>query len=168
MSTEQKHTPGPWQVFSVGTTTLISQQIDSEGRFAHASVLFPTFHPCGLAAARAEQEANAARIVACVNFLEGIPTQAIVNDGSIDGMLAYALETERDLRAEVERLKLSLRSAVDYVVRKESHKGTMDAEQLAAAENEFRRTLGSVGTGRWAGDTIYFDLHAAQKLIDGK
>jgi len=79
-----------------------------------------------------------------------------------------AREEIHALRAEVERLKSALQSAVDYVVRKESHKGAMDAEQLAAAEKEFRRTLGSVGTGRWAGDTIYFDLHAAQKLIDGK
>jgi len=107
----QKHTPEPWQVFSIGTTTLISQQIDSEGRFAHASVLFPTFHQCGLAAAREEQEANAARIVACVNACEGIETDALTEEVQRVGGFAAVLsvlenvKTERDaLRAEVERL----------------------------------------------------------------
>ncbi len=80
---------------------------------------------------------------------------------------APALLAERDrLRADNERLRAALQQAVDYVVRVKAHQGIMTADELAAAEKEVRKSIGSLGAGRWVGDTIYFDLRAAQQLLE--
>lgn len=104
---ESKHTPGPWYVS--GQTILQ----DSERYSQIATLLRMTFkakpngeyHPCE------EMEANAARIVACVNACEGIddPAQFVQNMRSDNRDLLHRLgnaEVENEaLRAEIEALK---------------------------------------------------------------
>jgi hypothetical protein len=67
-----KHTPGPWHAVTIGTLAFISQALDDEFRFSHATVHFPNYHPDGLAAARVEQSANCSLIAAAPDMLEAL------------------------------------------------------------------------------------------------
>lgn len=87
-----------------------------------------------------------------------ISVQDVFEELSKDGQLARLLE-------EREALRKYLKQAVEYVTRKESHIGCMDAKTLEAAESVFRGTVASVSSGRWAGDMRYFEIMNARELL---
>lgn len=69
-------TPGPWHAVTIGTQSFVAQRADSEASFALAAVFFPTYHPDGLAAARAEQAGNTALIAAAPD-MAGLLTEIL-------------------------------------------------------------------------------------------
>lgn len=59
----------------------------------------------------------------------------------------------------------SLQEAIRYIERVNAFEGAMNADQLQSAERHVRENVGIVGCGRWAGDTVYFDLDNARALV---
>ncbi len=81
-----KHTPGPWKVFNVNE---IRQEKDGYRTLATTCT-----DAAGAAGVSAKSKANAARIVECVNALEGVE-----NPAALPTLL-------RKLKHEIEGLKL--------------------------------------------------------------
>lgn len=82
MTTEQKHTPGPWAVFKECNERSRSWIICDDNSI-YCNIDF--YINDGPILNREEHEANIQRIVACVNACEGIPTKNLKNrDPEID------------------------------------------------------------------------------------
>lgn len=91
---EPWHTPAPWHVdMVVGLGGLVVR--DAQCReIAHVRVL-----PVGIA--REEQEANARRIIDCVNACAGIPTKAL--KGGVVGDLLYSIRLQFGALSKLEQ-----------------------------------------------------------------
>ena len=107
MTKTQQHTPGPWKYERIGNGIKIMN--------AGGYVLTSTND--GLAYEKAHA-ANAARIVTCVNFLEGDLTTNEINAGAMKygqlNRLHSEAIAERDaLRGQVAALREALQSTID-------------------------------------------------------
>lgn len=98
-----EHTQEPWfyeqgHGFHTGSTVITSQAMNAKSPLAHISNVGGV----------EEAEADAKRIVQCVNALAGLPNDSLDGGWSALGMSQYAkgLETQRDELVEgLERLK---------------------------------------------------------------
>ena len=79
-----------------------------------------------------------------------------------------APDAERDANTALiiaaPELLAALEQAVRYIVRLTAHKGNMNAAELAAAEKELEQ-VSRLESGRWAGDSVAFDLDAAREAL---
>lgn len=100
MSDSNKHTPEPWYASNEGGEWRV-MTVDENGGYTLADMC------CG------DQEANARRIAACVNALEGLNDYALLGGWSFRGIEAYAkgLEKQRDV------LLAALQRQVDNIER---------------------------------------------------
>jgi hypothetical protein len=107
MTQAAKHTPTPWHAISQGMSHFIAQKSDSEFRFAIAKVFEGTYHPDGLAAARAEAKANAAHIVRCVNAHDELVAALVELDANLENHQEseYARYQRRTIRAALAKVQ---------------------------------------------------------------
>jgi hypothetical protein len=95
MSAEQRHAPEPWR------KAPHLPCIEDESGYLVANLDDSVFSP-------SEDDANAARIVACVNAFEGVDTDAIAElpNAKVSGLLAFAEKARdqvRDTRRRAEK-----------------------------------------------------------------
>lgn len=83
MTTEARHTPEPWGQF--GTTVCFPSREEHERMFLAKEFPITSIRVCQcenmVYVPKHEAEANAARIVAAVNFCRGTPTAALADGG---------------------------------------------------------------------------------------
>jgi len=94
--TEQKHTPEPWLA-----TGRVVYKLNEKG-VNHFSAFVQDYQAC-----ESELEANARRIVACVNACAGMPTWKLERDG-LPSVREYL-----DMEAQRDQLRAALESIVD-------------------------------------------------------
>lgn len=103
MSDSNKHTPPPWYASNEGGEWRV-MTVDENGGYTLADMC------CS------DQEANACRIVACVNALEGLNDYALSGGWSFRGIEAYAkgLEKQRDeLLVALVEARIAMRAFAD-------------------------------------------------------
>lgn len=132
---ENKHTPEPWRVELVNHALGDTGDYEGVVEIRAGDAKRPMIE---IWSDSDEAEANARRIVACVNALEGLNDYALSGGWSFRGIEAYAkgLEKQRDeLLAALERCRFALEPYDDIKPRdwKSDRLNLRDAHQVAVA-----------------------------------
>lgn len=100
---EQKHTPGPWKVTGTGTIRYIDAPAGNGIMQEVAACMRVEY---------GDMDANARRIVACVNACEGLDTYLLENSGDI----ASAATAQAKYIQKIERQRDQLLSALERML----------------------------------------------------
>lgn len=127
-----QHTPGPWHVYGASVYDAGPASVATcNGKYRSLS----------------EREANAARIVACVNYCDGIDAAILNGPEKLADFRAYVealLDSCHTLRAQRDELAAAARRAEDFIKGFEG----VDCEETAAVVNsilaELRAALAKV------------------------
>lgn len=75
----------------------------------------------------------------------------------------------KNLLASNRDLATALEQAYEFIKQKQAHDGPMDKETLERAKQAWEANTIRIETGRWAGDSVNFDVaKARQVLADAK
>lgn len=127
---DMKHTPEPWQ-FHEGLLDIVGEYGDAVGRI----------HPDG----GIHDEADGARIVACVNALAGLSDDALAGGWNYAGQNAYALKLERARDELLASLRMTERNLASLIAAGQAREGSGEAYLMTPWLDEVRASLAKHG-----------------------
>lgn len=103
---EQKHTPGPWKVTGTGTIRYIDAPAGNGIMQEVAACMRVEY---------GDMDANARRIVACVNACEGLDTYLLENSGDIASAATAQAKYIQKIERQRDQLLEAILLAIDWI-----------------------------------------------------